>query len=140
MLDIFKKPHEEQPEEQKEIVAEPEVEPEAPQEPTIPVEESAPELESQPEPEPQVESMEMPVVEENLQMTLQSLKEEELALMTQKTELLSIEEKLRLKTAEEIENTRQRIESLKSEIPELKQKCEGLAKALEIPVYNTPAD
>ena len=126
MLDIFKKPHEDQPQEEKEAVPEPEpqVQPQPPQEPTIPV-------------EPEAEPVK---IEENLSSTLQSLKDEEYALVNQKTELSSIEEKLRVQTMEEIANARQRIASLKSEIPELKQKCEGLAKALQIPVYNAPAD
>jgi hypothetical protein len=123
MLDIFKKTHEDQPPEVKEVIAEPKIEPQLPQEPTIPV-----------------EPMEPPMTEESLPSTLQTLKEQETALMSQKTELVSIEEKLRLQTMQEIEKTKLRIENLRSEIPELKQKCEGLAKALEIPVYNAPAD
>jgi hypothetical protein len=142
VLDIFKKPHEEQPEEQKPAEPEPQMQPEiseSPQEETIPVEPEA-EPVVQPEPEPEPEPLELPKVEESLPITLESLKQEELSLLNQKTELLTIEEQLRLKTVEEIEMTKQRIASLKLEIPELKQKCEGLAKALEIPVYNTPAD
>ena len=123
MLDIFKKNHEDQPQEEKEAITEPQVQPQPPQEPTIPV-----------------EPMEPTKIEESLPTTLQSLKEQETALLNQKTELASIEEKLRLQTMQEIEKTKQRIENLRSEIPELKQKCEGLAKALEIPVYNAPAD
>ena len=123
MLDIFKKNHEEQPSETKEDSTNPQVMPQPPQEPTIPV-----------------EPMEPPKIEESLSSTLQTLKEQEIALLNQKTELASIEEKLRLQTEEEIEKAKQRIELLRSEIPELKQKCEGLAKALEIPVYNAPAD
>jgi hypothetical protein len=140
VLDIFKKPHEEQPEEQKPAEPEPQMQPEiseSPQEETIPVE---PEAEPVVQPEPEPEPLELPKVEEPLPITLESLKQEELSLLNQKTELLTIEEQLRLKTVEEIEMTKQRIASLKLEIPELKQKCEGLAKALEIPVYNTPAD
>ena len=124
MLDIFKKNQEDHPKEEKEAIAEQQVQPEPPQEPTIPVE-----LEEQPK-----------INENDLMAMLQTLKEEETTLLTQKTELLTIEEKLRLKTMEEIESTKRRIESLKTEIPELKQKCEGLAKTLEIPVYNSAAD
>ena len=125
MLDIFKKNQgEHQPEEQET----PEQTQEAPtQEPE--------QLEAnQPLEEPQNTG------EESLPTTLETLKQEESTLQDQKTQLLSIEERLRLKTLEEIEKTKQRINGLKAEIPELKQKCESFARALEIPVYNVNAD
>jgi DNA-binding HxlR family transcriptional regulator len=65
------------------------------------------------------------------------LKQEDSFLLSQKEQLVSIGEQLRLKMLEEIEKTKQRISELKTEIPELKQKCEIFAKTLEIPVYNT---
>ena len=132
MLDIFKKNHEEQPTEQQQI-------PEAP-----------PQVEQIPSPEPQITEelhVENPQpeetqkkVEDNLPVTLETLKVEETELLDQKSQLLNIEERLRRKTLEEIEKTRERINGLRTEIPELKQKCEKFAKALEIPVYNTSSD
>ena len=73
--------------------------------------------------------------EGNLLSMLDRLDEEEKMLLTEKSQLTDMEEKLRLKITEEIETKKRRIEDLKTEIPELKQKCETLAQALEIPVY-----
>jgi hypothetical protein len=75
----------------------------------------------------------------NLSETLESLRQEEAALMDQKSQLLNIEEHLWLRIIEEMESRKQRIDNLKTEIPELKQKCTQLAKILEIPVYGSPA-
>jgi vacuolar-type H+-ATPase subunit D/Vma8 len=127
MLDIFKKNQEEHPSPEQEIPVQPEVQEAPTQEPE--------QLEAS-------KLLEEPqqTAEESLSTTLESLKQEENALLDQKTQLLSIEERLRLKTLEEIEKTKQRINGLKTEIPELKQKCESFAKALEIPVYNVHAD
>ena len=72
--------------------------------------------------------------EENLLSVLETLGGEEQSLLQEKSQLLDIEEKLRLKIREEIEAKKHRIENLKNEIPELKQRCEALAKALDIPV------
>jgi|YelNatPaOPRAMG01_1025707.scaffolds.fasta_scaffold02441_19 predicted enzyme involved in methoxymalonyl-ACP biosynthesis len=66
---------------------------------------------------------------------LEKLSEEEAMLLNEKTALLDTEEKLWHKVNEAIQTKKQRIEQLKSEIPELKQRCESLAKILEIPVY-----
>jgi vacuolar-type H+-ATPase subunit D/Vma8 len=127
MLDIFKKNQGEHPAEEQEIPVQPQTQEAPTQEPE--------QLEAnQPLEEPQN------TADESLPTTLESLKQEETALLDQKTQLLSIEERLRLKTVEEIEKTKQRINGLKVEIPELKQKCESFAKALEIPVYNVHAD
>ena len=126
MLDIFKKNQGEHPQEE-EIPVQPQTQETPTQEPE--------QLEAnQPLEEPQN------TAEESLPTTLETLKQEESTLLDQKTQLLSIEERLRLKTLEEIEKTKQRINGLKAEIPELKQKCESFAKALEIPVYNVHAD
>ena len=72
--------------------------------------------------------------EENLLSVLETLGGEEQSLLQEKSQLVDIEEKLRLKIREEIEAKKHRIENLKHEIPELKQRCEVLAKALDIPV------
>jgi predicted RNase H-like nuclease (RuvC/YqgF family) len=126
-LDIFKKNQEEHP----------------PEEQVIPVQPETPEASTK---EPEQHEADQPlkepqnIAEESLSTTLETLKREESTLLDQKTQLLSIEERLRLKTLEEIEKTKQRISGLKTEIPELKQKCESFAKALEIPVYNVNAD
>ena len=142
MLDIFKRNQEGQPPE----------EPQTPKEPEVPVQvqeahvaDEAPQTqEAQPAVAAQETPQESPPVEEakpkvndDLTCLLETLKNEETALITQKQQLENIGEQLRLKTVEEIEKTRERISSLKTEIPELKQKCEVMAKVLEIPVYNT---
>ena len=130
MLDIFKKNHEEgQSPDQSQ----------APQEPEVPVQVQ--------EPQEVVEVNELPTEPKHVEETqtnagddlinvLSTLKQEENSLLNEKQELLNIGEQLRLRTLEEIEKTRQRISSLQTEIPDLKQKCEVMAKALEIPVYN----
>ena len=66
--------------------------------------------------------------------TLEALHGEERSLLAQKAQLLNMEETLRQKIRDEIEAKKHRIESLKNEIPELKQRCEALAKVLDIPV------
>lgn len=72
--------------------------------------------------------------EENILSTLEALGEEEKKLLAEKTQLLNMEETLKQKIQDEIEIKRHRIENMKSEIPQLKQRCEGLAKVLNIPV------
>lgn len=98
MLDIFKKPDEEQNNGEQNIVA--------------PCENT----------------------EENMLATLEALGGEERLLLAEKSQLLNMEETLRQKIIDEIEIKRHRIENLRYEIPELKQRCEALAKALDIPV------
>ena len=72
--------------------------------------------------------------EENLLTLIETLGGEEQALLEEKAQLASMEEQLQLKLREEIEAKKHRIENLKNEIPELKQRCEALAKALDIQV------
>ena len=72
--------------------------------------------------------------EENILSTLQSLGEEERTLLLERSQLANMEETLAQRAREEAEFKRHRIENLKHEIPELKQRCEVLAKALNIPV------
>jgi len=72
--------------------------------------------------------------EENILSILEALEGEEQVLLTEKLQLVSMEETLTQRIREEIEIRRHRIENLKHEIPELKQRCEVLAKALDIPV------
>ena len=59
---------------------------------------------------------------------------EERLLLAEKSQLMSMEETLKQRISDEIEVKRHRIENLRYEIPELKQRCEALAKALDIPV------
>jgi hypothetical protein len=73
--------------------------------------------------------------EENLLSMFEHLSEEEKTLINEKTALLQVKEKMRIQIEEQIEAKRRAIENLKTQIPEIKQKCETLAKALEIPVY-----
>ena len=72
--------------------------------------------------------------EENLLTLMETLGGEEQALLEEKAQLANMEEQLQLKIREEIEAKKHRIEDLKYEIPELKQRCEALAKALDIQV------
>jgi predicted RNase H-like nuclease (RuvC/YqgF family) len=72
--------------------------------------------------------------DENILSTLETLGEEERDLLAEKSQLQSMEETLKQKLLDEIEVKRHRIENLKYEIPELKQRCEALAKVLNIPV------
>jgi predicted RNase H-like nuclease (RuvC/YqgF family) len=72
--------------------------------------------------------------EADLLDTLLVLGGEERTLIAEKSQLLDMEETLKQKIIDEIEVKRHRIENLKYEIPELKQRCEALAKALDIPV------
>ncbi len=73
-------------------------------------------------------------IENNYLSTLEALDEEEKSLLAEKSQLLNMEEILRQRTRDEIEAKKHRIENLKNEIPELKQRCEALAKVLDIPV------
>ena len=66
--------------------------------------------------------------------TLEALGGEERLLLAEKSQLMSMEETLKQRISDEIEVKRHRIENLRYEIPELKQRCEALAKALDIPV------
>ena len=61
--------------------------------------------------------------------TLKALGAEELLLLAEKLQLVNMEETLKQRITDKIE-----IKSHKYEIPELKQRCEALAKALDIPV------
>lgn len=72
--------------------------------------------------------------EENILSTLEALGGEERLLLAEKSQLLNMEETLKQRIKDEIEIKKHRIENLKYEIPELKQRCEALAKALDIPV------
>jgi seryl-tRNA synthetase len=73
-------------------------------------------------------------VEENLLTLLEALYSEERSLLAEKAQLLNMEETLSQRIKGEIEAKRQRIDALKNEIPDLKQRCETLAKALDIQV------
>jgi predicted RNase H-like nuclease (RuvC/YqgF family) len=65
---------------------------------------------------------------------LEALGGEERTLIAEKSQLLNMEETLRQRIKDEIEIKRHRIENLKYEIPELRQRCEALAKVLDIPI------
>jgi len=72
--------------------------------------------------------------EENVLSVLKALEEEESSLMQEKSQLVDMEEMLRLKAREEIEAKKRRIDELKNEIPELKHRCDDLAKMLDTQV------
>ena len=66
-------------------------------------------------------------VEEPL-VIMRALEKEEVSLTEEKRELLALKEKLQLKANEKIEAMKFRIETLKSEISELRRQCEELEK------------
>lgn len=72
--------------------------------------------------------------EESIISILMALVEEERTLLSERTQLANMEESLTQRARDEIEFKRHRIENLKHEIPEMKQRCEILAKALSIPI------
>ena len=120
MFDIFKKPDDEQTNGEQEAT-----------EPTEKVEEPVKEEEQTKKAETQ-EPFEP--AEAKLLAKLEELGGQERTLIAEKSQLLDMEETLRQKILDEIEVKRHSIENLKYEIPELKQRCEALAKALDIPV------
>jgi predicted RNase H-like nuclease (RuvC/YqgF family) len=81
-------------------------------------------------------TVQMPLgnIEADVLSTLEALGGEERSLLAEKSQLLNMEETLKQRIRDEIEVKRHRIENLKYEIPELKQRCETLAKVLDIPV------
>jgi hypothetical protein len=126
MFDIFKKLDEEQNNEEIDIV-----EPCENVEEKITVEE--PITEEKPIEEPTIQEP-YQNQEENILSVLKALGEEERLLLSERSQLVNMEETLAQRAREEVEFKRHRIENLKHEIPELKQRCEVLAKALDIPV------
>jgi predicted RNase H-like nuclease (RuvC/YqgF family) len=81
-----------------------------------------------PEPEP------CQITKDDSLSMLEELEKEEQTLLEEKAQLINTELSLRQKIKEEIEAKKRRIEDLKHEIPELRQSCDALAKALNIPV------
>ena len=65
---------------------------------------------------------------------LKNLIDEEKELITQKNQLLDMEETLKKRIINEIEAKKNRVNYLQNELPDIKQRCEQLAKMLEIPV------
>ena len=120
MIEIFKKPEEEQKTAEQDTAEPCENLEETPKEETT-IEEAKPEVV-------------MKASEENILSTLEALGGEEQDLLAEKSQLQNMEETLKQKIMDEIEVKRHRIENLKYEIPELKQRCETLAKVLNIPV------
>jgi len=72
--------------------------------------------------------------EDKILSMLETLGGEEQALVTEKSQLVNMEETLKQQIIEEIEIKRHKIENLKHEIPELKQRCEALSKALNVSI------
>lgn len=73
--------------------------------------------------------------ESDMLSMLEALGGEERTLVAEKSQLVTMEQNLRQKIIDEIEVKRHRVENLKYEIPELRQRCEALAKALDIPIH-----
>lgn len=119
MFDIYKKLDEEQNREQNTV------------EPFENVESKHEEEKQSQETSPQ-ESFEK--TELDMLSTLDALGGEERVLLAEKSQLLNMEETLKQKIRDEIEVKRHKIENLKYEIPELRQRCEALARVLKIPV------
>ncbi len=65
---------------------------------------------------------------------LKNLIDEEKTLIDQKNQLLDMEETLKKRIISEIDAKKNRVTYLQNELPEIKQRCEQLAKVLEIPV------
>lgn len=72
--------------------------------------------------------------EEKMLSELKKLEEERNALIKEKRQLENTENTLRQTVREEIKVRKQQIEKLKIEISNLKQRCEALAKLLDIPI------
>ena len=72
--------------------------------------------------------------EEKVLSELKKLEEERSALLKEKRQLENTENTLRQTVKEEIKVRKQQIEKLKIEISNLKQRCEALAKLLDIPI------
>ena len=123
MFDVFKKPEEEQNNGE--------------QNATEPIENlEQPSTEEKPSQETNTQSPQAPFenTEGDMLSMLEALGGEERTLVAEKSQLVTMEENLRQKIIDEIEVKRHRIANLKYEIPELKQRCEALAKALDIPI------
>ena len=65
---------------------------------------------------------------------LETLIEEEKELVNQKNQLLDMEETLKKRIIDEIETKKTRVAYLQNDLPRIKQRCEQLAKVLEIPI------
>jgi hypothetical protein len=65
---------------------------------------------------------------------LKNLIDEEKELINQKNQLLDMEETLKKRIINEIDAKKNRVTYLQNELPDIKQRCEQLAKMLEIPV------
>lgn len=65
---------------------------------------------------------------------LETLIEEEKELLNQKNQLLDMEETLKKRIIDEIEAKKTKVAYLQNELPTIKQRCEQLAKVLEIPI------
>jgi len=74
------------------------------------------------------------ITEKNVLSILKNLSEEETELMMERNQLLDIEIILKKRIINEIETKKTNISNLQTEIPELKQRIEDLAKLLEIPI------
>ena len=72
--------------------------------------------------------------EEKTLSVLETMKEEEEILLTEKSQLLNMEVTLKKRIREDIEIKKQEIERLKQNNTELKQRCEDLAKVLNLPI------
>ena len=72
--------------------------------------------------------------EETVFSILESLSNKEKKLSKEKDQLLDVEESLKKRIINDIETKKARILDLQTEIPEVKQRIEELAKLLEIPV------
>jgi len=61
---------------------------------------------------------------------LRELEKEEVSLMEEKRELLALKEKLQLKAQEKIEIMKRKVQTLQSEISELRHQCEELENSV----------
>jgi hypothetical protein len=63
-------------------------------------------------------------------VVLRALENEEISLMEEKRELLTLKEKLQLKVEEKIETMKLSIQTLKNELSELRYQCEELENSV----------
>jgi hypothetical protein len=73
----------------------------------------------------------------DLLVSLQKLKTEEQELLEQKQRLLTTEQNLHSKLVKEIDKKKTAINNLKSEIPDLLDRCKELAQTLGVPASKT---
>ncbi len=84
------------------------------------------------EPFSRAEDQSAPTSHSPLTVVLKELSEEEVAVLSEKDQLVRAKQVLIYRINEIIENKKRRMKQLNAEILELRQECETLAKAMEV--------